>query len=388
MNPHEALFYDFDNQGWEMTMKIGKTTIRTVVLLAILSLSCSPFCTQAVLAAKDKQFEAKNATLQITPGAEPFDHQIGRAHPTDRPTIAIALGGGGTRGAADIGVLRVFEREHIPVDYIAGCSMGSIVGGLYAAGMSLDKVEETLLDKKLQHAYAPNFVSAQLLLMALNNVQYVFRDRPYAGLFSGKKFCAFLEKNLPESKKNIEDTNIPYVAVCTNLVDGKAYKLAKGDMAHAILASSALPPVVRPVYINGALYVDGGVRANAPVESAKQFGADLTIAISTDEQLRPEPLKKFTTVKGVAGRVTDIILTCADQYHLAKADLVIAPDVNGISIISKKKSDVEKAVAAGEKAAEEAVPKIRAAMAEYIAKASASKNKSTVTTKETRVSTD
>jgi NTE family protein len=370
-----------------MTMKIGRLTIKTAVLLAILSLSSLPLCTRAVFAAKDTQFDAKNRSLEFTPGNAPFDHRTGSVHPNNRPTIAVALGGGGTRGAADIGILRVFEREHIPVDYIAGCSMGSIIGGLYSAGMSLDQIEETLLDKRLQHAYAPNFITAQLLLMALSNVENIFRDRPYAGLFSGKKFAQFLDKNLPESKKNIEETNIPFVAVCTNLVDGKAYKLAKGDMAHAILASSALPPIVRPVYINGALYVDGGVRANAPVESAKQFGADLTIAVSTDEQLRPEPLKKFTTVKGVAGRVTDIILAASDSYHLAKADLVIAPDVNGISIISKKKSDVEKSVAAGEKAAEDALPKIRAAMAEYLAKGSS--NQKSVSVKETtKVSTN
>jgi len=364
-----------------MTMKIDRFTIKTTVLLAILSFSCLPLNTQAVLAAKDTQFEERNKSLQFTPSNSPFNPRTSQVHPQGRPTIAVALGGGGTRGAAEIGVLRVFEREHIPVDYIAGCSMGSIVGGLYASGMSLDKIEETLLDKKLQHAYAPNLITAQIILTTLNNVQYLFRDRPYAGLFSGKKFAKFLDKNLPESKKNIEDTNIPFVAVCTNLVDGKAYKLAKGDMAHAILASSALPPIVRPVYINGALYVDGGVKANAPVESAKQFGSDLTIAISTNEQLRPEPLKKFTTVRGVAGRVTDIIVDSSDQYHLAKADLVIAPDVNGISIISKKPSDVRKAVAAGEKAAEEALPKIRAAMSEYIAKGSI--NQKAVSVKET-----
>jgi NTE family protein len=341
-----------------------------------------------VYASKVTQFEVKNKSLQITPGNEPFSHRVGHVHPQERPSIAIALGGGGTKGAADIGVLRVFEREHIPIDYIAGCSMGSIIGGLYAAGMPLDQIEAMLLDKKLQHAYAPNFLTAQLLLTTFGNIRYLFRDRPYAGLFSGAKFTKFLEKNLPESKKNVENTNIPFVAVCTNLVDGKAYKLAKGDMAQAILASSAIPPIVRPVYINGALYVDGGVRANAPVESAKQFGADLTIAISTNEQLRPEPLHKFTTVKGVAGRMTAIILSCADQYHLAKADMVIAPDVNGISIISKKASDVKKAIASGEKAAEEAVPKIRAAMAEYVAKGSSTQTESTVTVKETKTSTN
>jgi len=366
-----------------MDMNFGKLAIKATVLFSIVSYSCSLTCPPAFASKEATEFEAKSKTLQISPSSQPFVHRVGHAHPKDRPSIALALGGGGTKGAAEIGVLRVFEREHIPVDYIAGCSMGSIIGGLYAAGMPLDKIQAALLDKKLQHAYAPHLLTDQILLTTFGNVRYLFRDRPYAGLFSGSKFVKFLDNNLPDSKKRVEDTNIPFVAVCTNLVDGQAYKLGKGDLAQAIMASSAIPPLVRPVFINGALYVDGGIRANAPVESAKQFGADLTIAISTNEQLRPEPLKKFTTVKGVAGRMTSIILACADQYHLAKADLVIAPDVNGISIISKKRSDVEKAIASGEKAAEEALPKIRAAMSEYVAKGSATQKESAVTVKTT-----
>jgi NTE family protein len=353
------------------------TRLRASALIMSVVFGCLPIYTSTAVAS-DLQFEQRNNSLEITPGGTPFVPRPGRIHPQGRPTIALALGGGGIKGAAEIGVLRVFEREHIPIDYIAGCSMGSIIGGLYAAGMPLDRIEATLLDKSLQHAYAPGFIPTQIILTTLNNVQYLFRDRPYAGLFSGKKFTKFLDKTLPADKRNVEDTNIPYVAVSTNLVDGKAYKLAKGDLAHAILASSALPPIVRPVYIKGNLYVDGGVRANAPVESAKQFGADLTIAVVTDEQLRPENIRKFTSVRAVAGRVTAILIACADQYHLNKADLVVAPDVNGIPIISKKTKDVRAAIAAGEKAGEEAVPKIRAAMEQYLAKESSRQGQSAV----------
>jgi NTE family protein len=302
----------------------------------------------------------------------PENEEVKRAmtEPKHHPTIALALGGGGIRGASHVGVLRVFEREHIPIDYIAGCSMGSIIGGLYASGMTCNELETILMDKSLQKAYAPGFVIQHLLGLALEPVIFAFRDRPYAGLFSGKQFLKFLDKRLPENAKVLEDTKIPFVAVVTNLCDGKSYKLAKGDLAQAILASSAFPPLVRPVYMNGNLYVDGGVRQNLPVVSAKQFHADITIAIDADEQLRPMPIKKFTSVKNVATRVTDIILDVADDYHSQKADLVIRPNLFGVPIMSRKTKDVVEAIKAGETAAEAALPAIRQAMETYKEKSS------------------
>jgi len=301
--------------------------------------------------------------LLLTPANEEVKRFM--TEPKHHPTIALALGGGGIRGAAHIGILRVFEREHIPIDYIAGCSMGSIIGGLYAAGMTCNELETILMDKSLQKAYAPGLVIEHLLALAFQPVIFVFRDRPYAGLFSGKAFLKFLDKRLPENAKQIEDTKIPFVAVVTNLCDGKAYKLAKGDLAQAIVASSAFPPLVRPVYLNGNLYVDGGVRSNVPVVSANQFHPDLCIAIVADEQLRPMKPQKFTSVKNVATRVTDIILDVADDYHVQKADIVIRPDLVGIPIMSRHTKDVVAAIKAGEAAAEAALPQIRQAIESY-----------------------
>jgi NTE family protein len=303
------------------------------------------------------------AELQLTPANEEVKRAM--TEPKHHPTIALALGGGGIRGAVHIGVLRVFEREHIPIDYIAGCSMGSIIGGLYASGMTCDEIESVLLDRSMQKAYAPGTVTGHLFAIGFDKYILFFRNRPYAGLFNGQKFLKFLDKRLPENAKEIENTKIPFVAVVTSLCDGKSYKLAKGDLAHAILASSALPPVVRPVYINGNLYIDGGVRSNVPVVSAKQFHSDITIAIDADAQLKPMDCKKFTSVRNVARRVTDIVLNVADEQHLQKADLVIRPDIDGVPILSRRTKDVETAIKAGETAAEAALPAIREAMSAY-----------------------
>lgn len=277
----------------------------------------------------------------------------------NRPTVALALGGGGTRGAAHIGVLRVFEREHIPVDYIAGCSMGAVVGGLYAAGLTLDEIEGTLLDESLQKAYAPGSLRWRFLIGYTTKFRFMFMDRPYAGLFSGKKFVKFIDKMLPENAKLIENTKIPFCAVCTNLIDGQAYKLCKGELSQAILASSALPPVVRPVEIDDNLFVDGAVRSNVPTVSARQFNADIVIAVPVDEAIKPVDIKKFTSVRAVANRVTSIVLSVVDAHHIQLADYSVIPDVSNIAVLSKKHEDLIRAIAAGEEAATAALPKIK-----------------------------
>ena len=288
----------------------------------------------------------------------------------DRPTIALALGGGGIRGAAHIGVLRVLEKEGIPIDYIAGCSMGSIVGGLYAAGIPIDDIQKVLLDKSLQEAYAPGYLSWAIIMFPIKNFtsRLTFRDRPYAGLFSGRKFRAFINKRLPENKRQIENTNIPFVAVVTNLLDGQAYKLAKGDLADCILASSAMAPIVRPIKINGNLYMDGAVRSNVPVVSAKQFGADIVIAVPVDEVIQKEPARKYWAARNVALRIADIVLSVVDEHHLQQADLVIAPHIHDVPVFTKKLKYIKPTIAEGEKAAYAALPQIREAIKNYQAK--------------------
>ncbi len=290
--------------------------------------------------------------------------------PRNRPTIALALGGGGIRGAAHIGVLRVLLKEGIPIDYIAGCSMGSIVGGMYCAGISLDDIEKVMADKSLQNAFAPGWLSVALIIYPLKKWTCIltFQKRPYAGLFTGKKFRAFLNKRLPKDKEQIENLDIPFVAVVTNLLDGKAYKLAKGDLADCILASSAVPPIMRPVEINGNLYIDGGARSNVPVVSAKQFGADIVIAVSADAILKTEELRRFTSARHTANRVLDIVMAVVDEHHLQMADLAILPDVSDIPLFSKRKKYVAPAIKAGEEAACKALPEIRAAIAKAQAK--------------------
>jgi NTE family protein len=280
--------------------------------------------------------------------------------PRQRPTIGLALGGGGMRGIAHIGVLRVLERENIPIDCIAGSSIGALVGGMYAAGIPVDRIEEIFKDNHLKKIVGTDRLAISAIGKGLR--RFVFR-RPYSGIVSGKKLAKFMKKYMPEGKKNIEDLDIPFCVVTTNLCDGKAYRLTKGDLTQAILASMAMAPLIQPVKVNGDVYVDGGVSANVPTIAARQFNPSLVLAVPVDEHLKEVPAEEFNRVSAIANRLASIVLSRTDAYHVEKADVKISPDVSGIAILSEEEGDFERAVNAGEAAAEKALPKIRHALA-------------------------
>lgn len=277
-----------------------------------------------------------------------------------RKTMALALGGGGVRGAAHVGILRVLEREKIPIDYIVGNSMGAIVGGLYAAGVGFDELCDEESFKDFRKSYVPT-LSAKALRLPLSVLWSPFRTGP-VGIMSGRKYQAFLEKHIPEGKENIENLNIPYSAVVTNLIDGQAYRISQGDLATAMRASSTLAPIIRPVKIGDKLCVDGGVRANLPASAARDTGADVVVAVLVDDPLRKVKEKTLRHYRAVTERLADIVLAVTDEHQLQFADIVISPDVSGISIFSKKSEDISRAMRAGEIAAEKALPLIRKKM--------------------------
>lgn len=276
----------------------------------------------------------------------------------NRPSIALALGGGGARGAAHIGVLRVLSEAGIKIDYIVGNSMGAIVGGLYAAGVPLDRIEAMVLDGSLRKAYKPGMIPPTILLNPTERLLHPFRKH-YAGLWSGKKFGQFLEKQLPDGVQNIEDTPIPFSAVATNLLDGKAYRISDGKLSTAMRASSTIPSILQPVAIGDRVYVDGAVRANMPASGARDTGADIVIAVLVDNPLTILPAKEFRSLSGILGRMTDVMLAVADARQLPFADIVINPDVSGIGVVNGTRDDAKKAILAGETATKKALPDIK-----------------------------
>lgn len=179
-----------------------------------------------------------------------------------KPMIALVLSGGGAKGLAHLGVLEQLEEIGIHPDIIVGTSMGAIIGGAYAEGMSLSEMKDAI------HIFIKEdrFSKAKLSLL----------DKGVLGLYDSDVIISFFKRYLDD--RRIEDLPTRFVAIATNLKDGKVEYFTKGDLATCIMASSAVPGIFTPVKIGGDLYCDGGLIENLGVEIAHKMGADLVIA--------------------------------------------------------------------------------------------------------------
>jgi NTE family protein len=283
-----------------------------------------------------------------------------------RPTIALALGGGGSRGAAHIGVLRVLQRAGIPIDYIAGSSIGSVVGGLYAAGTPVDQIQTMFLDGSLFKAFVPVPLWMKVASMPLDYVGTRFTKKP-AGLYNKSNVAKYIRSRLPEGRRNIEQTKIKFAAVATDVLNGHSYPIVQGDLGDAMRASAALPIYYRPVKTKeGKLLSDGGIRANIPTNTARKSGADIVIGVNIDpdlEQTNPDTMRTF---RGVIDRAANMALSEIDEHQLERADLVIRPKFDDMDRLALRESDAAKAIRAGEIAAMKALPEIQKQMSQKL----------------------
>ncbi|HEY9679809.1 MAG TPA: patatin-like phospholipase family protein [Drouetiella sp.] len=302
--------------------------------------------------------EVERKAAESTQVHEQNPGESARVAPHKRPTIALALGGGGARGAAHLGVLKVLKENNIPIDYVVGNSMGAIVGGLYCAGVPIDDIRRLMQDGSMRKAYTPMNLAPKVVLAGVSKLSPFKGGNPYAGLFSGKAFRKYLVKQLPKPDMMVADCKIPYSAVGLNLLDGKAYRISDCPLAIAMQASSAISPLIKPVPIGDKVFVDGGIRCNLPASAARDTGADIVIAVQVDEPLRLVPARRFKSFKGIAGRMADVVLAVGDERQLAFADIVINPDVSNTPVLTKKTFYAEKSELAGELAAKKAIPEI------------------------------
>ena len=224
----------------------------------------------------------------VMPAVLPQDAAAG-----ERPRIGLALSGGGARGAAHVGVLRVLEEQHIPIDYIAGTSMGSVVGGLYASGMSLDDIERALAEIPWDDVFQDREPrEKRRFRRKQDDYTYLVEQKPGVkesegeinlapALVQGQKFDLTLRKyTLPVAGvQDFDRLRIPFRAVATDIVTGRAVVLGTGDLATAIRASMAVPAAFAPVEIGDKLLVDGGIAMNLPVSVVRDMGADIVIAV-------------------------------------------------------------------------------------------------------------
>lgn len=279
---------------------------------------------------------------------------------TRRPRIGLALGGGGSRGAAHVGVLQVLKEENIPIDLIAGTSIGSVVGGFYAAGLPLEQIAEVFEQNKFTKEFTPMpalRLAVEPTILMLKAVGY----HSYDGLYGGWLFRKYASKML--GGKKIEELPIPYAAVVTDVVTGKSCRLTSGDMAVAMQASTAVPELKRPVQIADRLYCDGGLINNVPVNHVREMGADFVIAVNIDEQLKDVPLERFRALGSMGKQALRIQLATSDALSCKNADAYIHPDTTGIALVSFKKGDGKAGIEAGIKAARAAMPELKKQLA-------------------------
>ncbi len=271
--------------------------------------------------------------------------------PAQKPNVALALSGGGARGLSQIGVLKAFEEAGIKPDLIVGTSMGSIVGGMYAAGYTIEQVDSIardtdwndLLTLKTQSNRRDLFIDQKvtedraifsLRLDGLNPILPTsFND--------GQKLSNYLNVisfNAPlHSETSFDLLSIKFRAVCTDLVTGKMVLMDRGSLSNAMRASSSVTFFLAPIKMDSLLLVDGGLVANIPVDVARDNGGDFVIAVNTTSDLWLE--ENLSTPWIVADQIVSIPMKQNNTEQLAKADFVISPKLNNILLTDFNRVD-------------------------------------------------
>jgi len=308
--------------------------------------------------------------------------------PRSQPKIALALGSGAARGLAHIGVIKVLEKEGIPIDLIAGTSIGAALGALYAAGVSVYRMEEVMCDLDWR-------ALARLIDPTI----------PTSGLIDGKRVATFLAKLLPVS--TFEELRIPLAITATDVETGEAMVIRRGNLLEGLRAAIAFPGIFTPVPFGHRFLVDGGLMNPVPLDAAYQMGATKVIGVCTIPRIdqpeteaflppegppRQEPtrLKDFFNAASIEKLLRDIwrpgprdtdedagrhrkppnIFTICSrsvaimenrinalQLKDLKADVLIRPDLDHFNMLEFHRA--EEAIAAGEKAARNALPLLR-----------------------------
>ena len=277
--------------------------------------------------------QASAAVSTATPGAAA----------AKRPKICLVLSGGGARGAAHIGVLKVLEELRVPIDCIAGTSMGSVVGASYATGTTVAEMEEVLgtISTELLFKEAPprqeetvrrklddtrDFVGPEIGLRDWN------LELP-KGFVSGVRLETVL-RYLSKAKgyRKFDELGIPFRAVATDLVTGKAVVFAEGELANVMRASMSVPGAIAPAEFDGKILVDGGLTNNLPIDVARAMGADVVIAVNLGTPLAPR--EQLKSILGVSGQVINILTEQNVQLSLATlkaTDILILPELGDFS---------------------------------------------------------
>ncbi|MBP2640160.1 MAG: Patatin-like phospholipase [Firmicutes bacterium] len=252
-----------------------------------------------------------------------------------RPKIGLALGSGGLRGMAHVGVLRVFEQEQIPIDYIAGCSIGSLIGALFCSGLDADAIWKLAKELKRWH--------------------WIDLNLPKMGIFSGDRVLETLGTLIKH--KDFADLTIPLAIIATDLRKGQEVIFTQGPVASAVRASVSVPGIFVPFEYDGRSFIDGAVMNPTPVDIVRKMGADIIIGVD----LTTPGNFKISSIFDVIIQTIDIMERQLLKYQANDCHLLILPKTGHISPSSF--DAIDECVALGEQAAKKIMPGLKQLLA-------------------------
>ena len=278
---------------------------------------------------------------------------------TGRKRVAVVLSGGGAKGMAHIGVLKVLEKAGIPIDIVTGTSMGSIIGGLYAIGYNANALDslvrvqdwgyvisdredlsnQSLSDRRKQNTY---FINTNLGK----------KDKNAGGIIKGKNLAELFQQlcvGYTDSIDFTRDLPIPFACVATNIIDNSEYDFHSGHLPQAMRASMAIPAAFSPVRIGDMVLVDGGLRNNFPADIARQMGADIIIGVTV--QGPPKVAENLGGTMSIISQIVDV--NCKNKYdeNLAITDLHFPVDTKGFNAASFTPAAIDTLIRRGEEEA-------------------------------------
>lgn len=288
-----------------------------------------------------------------------------------RPKVGLVLSGGGAKGAAHIGVLKYIEEIGIPIDYIAGTSMGSIVGGMYALGYSSDEILNIIRNvdwdrlisnnvdrEKISYSRKRESVTQVVTFpFSTNSDRDELQDQSFknslpTGIVSGDNLINLFNSLSVGYSDPIDFNNlpIPFLCIATNMMNGEAEVMDKGIFSKSIRASMAIPILFDPVNIDDTIYADGGLVNNFPAEQCRKMGADFVIGVSMSTNLESDP-KNLSSIFSQVKQLKKII-TDKDYHNYPQlCDIFISPDLKGVGMLSFDAESVARVTQSGYEAA-------------------------------------
>lgn len=275
---------------------------------------------------------------QSKPSAQ-GQNTVSHTAPKPKATVALALGGGASKGFAHIGIIKVLKENNIPVKIVTGTSAGSIVGSMYASGMSPDRLE----------------LEAEIL----GKTDLVDLTLSTSGFIKGEKLQNYINRKV--GNRPMQQFPIKFAAVATDFESGKPVVFNVGNAGQAVRASASIPNVFQPVVIGSRKYVDGGLSQPVPVSAAKKMGANFIIAVD----ISARPAKNVSQgMFSYLDQTFNVMSQTALRQELGQANVVIKPQVLELGSVGGF-DQKQRAIQLGEQAARAALPEIKRKLAAY-----------------------